>query len=220
MVLKGKNTTIYGNVQFGKNVLIEDNVVIGHPSPAELAGWQQDQENYTSLEELYNARSKAPVIIGDNSIIRSGSVIYSGVVIGDRFDCSHAVTIRESCCIGHHVYVKTSTTIHSRCIIGNNCRLAGSIADRSTIEDNVSTFGTLTHRYARQYTPDMHNDLGPTLHQGCIVGRGAVIIGDVHIGTGAIIAANSTVNFNVPPQSLVVGTLGTAKERKAKAIAG
>lgn len=213
----GKNTVIYGDVRFGRNVLIEDNVVIGHPSPAELAGCLDDLDRYESVEELYRKRSQAPVIIGDNAIIRSGTVIYSGVTIGDNFDCAHNVLIREKCHFGDAVYVKIGTQIFSRCTIGRNCRLAGLIGDNSTIEDDVSSYGLLVHKYAKQYTLDMRNKPvgAPTLHKGCIVARAAVIIGDVHIGEQAYIAASTVVNFDVPPGALITGILGAAKERKA-----
>jgi acetyltransferase-like isoleucine patch superfamily enzyme len=213
-MLQGKNTTIYGNVQFGKNVLLEDNVVIGHPSPAELAGCLDELENYESVEQLYNARSQAPVVIGDNAMIRSGTIIYSGVTIGNNFDCAHGVIIREDCHIGDFVYIKVGTQMLSRCVVGSYCRLAGLIGDNSTIEDHVSSYGLLVHRYARQYTPDMRNDLGPTLHHGCIVGRGAILIGDIHVGENAIVGAATVINFDVPAGSLTVGVKGRIKESK------
>jgi len=218
MVLKGKNTIVYGNVLFGKSVILENNVVIGHPSPQELAGCMEHLEEYSSVDHLYQSRSRQFVKIGDNVIIRSGTVIYSGVTIGNNFDCAHNVLIRETCQIGDHVYVKAYTQIFSRCTIGSHCRLAGLIGDRSTIEDNVSSYGLLVHRYVAQYTPDMHYDIGPTLHRGCIIGRGAVVIGDIHVGEDAYIAANTVVNFDVSPGTLVTGVVGTIKERKAPVL--
>lgn len=208
MILQGKNTVIYGNVRFGSHVLIEDNVVIGHPSAAELHGCLLELHAYASLEQIYMNTSKAPVTIGDHAIIRSGTVIYSGVTIGAHFDCSHHVLIREGCTIGDHVYVKNQTEIMKHVQIGNHCRLAGLIADFSIIGHHVSSFGSLTHRYGHQYS---HFDQGPILHDGCIVGREAVVIGPVHIYERAIVASNALVNFDVPAGSLVIGPKGTIR---------
>ncbi len=216
MLLQGKNTVIYGDVRFGSNVILEDNVVIGHPSAAELQECLSDLQDYASVEQLYASKSKGPVTIGDNAIIRSGTVIYSGVTIGSHFDCSHHVLIRENCTIGDFVYIKAGTVIMKQVRIGNHCRLAGVIGDNSSIADSVSSFGFLSHRYARHYIPEMSKDLGPTLHEGCIVGRGAVLIGDVHVYEQAVVGANTLVNFDIPAGSLVVGTKGHIQERKER----
>src|SRR6266704_2529319 len=133
MLLQGKNTVIYGDVRFGSHVILEDNVVIGHPSAAELQGCLSDLQDYASVEQLYASKSKDPVTIGDNAIIRSGTVIYSGVTIGSHFDCSHNVVIRENCTIGDFVYVKADTVIMKQVRIGSHCRLSGMIGDNSNI---------------------------------------------------------------------------------------
>lgn len=211
MVLRGKNTVIYGDVRFGSNVLIEDNVVIGHPSAAELQGCLSDLHAYASVEELYHTKSRAPVVIGDNAIIRSGTVIYSGVTIGNHFDCGHSVLIREGCTIGDFVYVKSNTEIMKQVRIGNHCRLGGLICDYSIVGNYVSSLGWLTHRYGHQASP---LDQGPILHDGCIVGREATVIGHVHIYERAIVAANALVNFDVPAGSLVTGPKGSIRPNK------
>ena len=54
MLLKGKNALIYGNVQFYPNIIVEDNVVIGHPSASELKDCLLHLDEYKSVEELYS----------------------------------------------------------------------------------------------------------------------------------------------------------------------
>lgn len=208
MLLKGKNTVIYGNTQFSPSILLEDNVVIGHPSASELRDCLLHLDQYEAVEQLYADKSKNTTTIGRNSIIRSGAVIYSGVTIGNNFDCGHNVLIRENVIIGNFVYIKPYTEIMKNVKIGSHCRLAGVIADNSVIADNVSSFGILTHRYEKHYTPDMSQSLGPIVHEGCIIGRGAMLIGGIHIYENSIIGANAVVNFDVPPNSLVVGSKG------------
>lgn len=217
MILKGTTVKLYGNVQLGTNVILEDGVVIGHPSASELQGCLSELQQYESLEELYQSKSQNPTIIGDNTIIRSGTVIYSGVTIGNNFDCAHNVLIRENCTIGDFVYVKASTIIMKQARIGSQCRLSGMICDNSIIADHVSSFGILTHRYAKHYTPDMSSAPGPILHEGCIIGTGAILIEDVHIYEHAVVGANTLVNFNVPSGCLAVGPKGEIHERKGTA---
>lgn len=218
MILKGKTARLYGNVQLGKNVILEDDVVIGHPSAAELQGCLSELEDYESLEALYQSKSINPTVIGDNVIIRSGTIIYSGVTIGNHFDCGHKVLIRENCHIGDFVYIKSDTHVMKGVHIGSSCRIAGLIGDFSTIQDGVNSLGSLVHVHAGIYTSEMSQALGPTLHEGVLVGRGAVVIGDVHIHEGAWIAANATVNFDVLAGSLVVGTKGQIRQRNKEKI--
>ena len=56
-----KNAIIYPNVKLGKNVIVEDFCIIGAP----FKGYKDEE-----------------TIIGDNSIIRSHTVIYAGNKIG------------------------------------------------------------------------------------------------------------------------------------------
>jgi UDP-3-O-[3-hydroxymyristoyl] glucosamine N-acyltransferase len=216
MILKGDNVKLYGNVQVGADVIIEDGVIIGHPDPYELKGCLQHLGEYQTLDHLYASKSQATTIIGNNSIIRSGTVIYSGVTIGNSFDCGHNVLIREKTSIGDFVYLKSNTEIMKNVRVGNHCRIAGVIADNSTIANHVSSFGILTHRYAKHYIPEMSLDPGPTVHDGCIIGRGAVLIGGIHIYERSTIGSNTFINFDVPPDSLVIGTKGFIRTKNGK----
>jgi serine acetyltransferase len=45
----------------------------------------------------------------------------------------------------------------------------------------------------------------PTIEDDVEIGAGAVIVGDITIGRGSFIGANSVVYFDVPPHSRVVG---------------
>lgn len=71
--------TIYDNVQLGDNCIIRDNVVIG-------------ESNYI---ELLNLDDPKTTIIGGNSIIDSGSIIYSNSKFGKKFRVGNNVVIRE-----------------------------------------------------------------------------------------------------------------------------
>ena len=46
---------------------------------------------------------------------------------------------------------------------------------------------------------------GPTLGDRVWVGPGAVITGEVNVGSGAVVAANSLVSGNVPENAVVIG---------------
>ncbi|NDP43126.1 MAG: serine acetyltransferase [Aromatoleum sp.] len=54
--------------------------------------------------------------------------------------------------------------------------------------------------------PDGGSTPGPTLGDGVFVGTGARILGPVHVGANAKIAANSVVVDDVPPDTTVAGS--------------
>ena len=67
---------IHPNVKLGKNCIIEDFVIIGAPPKDYSAG-------------------EIETIIGDDSIIRSHTVIYAGNRIGINFQTGNKENIRE-----------------------------------------------------------------------------------------------------------------------------
>lgn len=79
--------------------------------------------------------------------------------------------------------------IHPRAKIGNGC----------SIYQNVTVGGN--------GKPDAFNGV-PEIGDNVFIGAGAVLIGPIKIGKGAVIGANSVVNFDVPANAIVVGSLG------------
>lgn len=80
---------------------------------------------------------------------------------------------------------------HHGCVILN----AKSIGSDVHIRHNT-TLGV-----ARIAEPDMR----PTIGSGVEIGVGACVLGDVHVGEGAVIGANATIVKDVKPWSVVVG---------------
>ena len=60
-----------------------------------------------------------PVVLGDHVTIRSGSVIYADVSVGEDCQTGHNVMIREKTSIGSHVVVGTNTVIDGHVDIGD-----------------------------------------------------------------------------------------------------
>jgi UDP-3-O-[3-hydroxymyristoyl] glucosamine N-acyltransferase len=75
----GNYCTIYDNVEIKSNSIIEDYCTIGYP---------------TALSE------GRPLVIGNNSLIRSYSIFYEGSVFGDNLTTGHRVTVREKTIAG------------------------------------------------------------------------------------------------------------------------
>lgn len=74
--------------------------------------------------------------------------------------------------------------LHHRVVIGKNCDLSHQVT--------IGTAGL-----GRNGVPRIGDEVS--------IGAGAVLIGDIEIGEGAHIAANSLVNRDVPPRATVMG---------------
>ncbi|KPJ72623.1 hypothetical protein AMJ52_05720, partial [candidate division TA06 bacterium DG_78] len=103
---------IYRNVKLGKNIIIQDDVFIGLPS----------REFLSKTEKEWPA-----TIIGDSAVIRSGTNIYCGVEIGDRFQTGHNVLIRENTVIGSNVRIGTNSIIDGKTVIGSNVNMQSMV---------------------------------------------------------------------------------------------
>ena len=86
------NTIIRSNANIGDNSFIGSNCIIGE--------YLMDY----CLDKKFHEH---PLYIGDNALIRSGSILYAGSVIGNNFQTGHQVTIREKAEIGNNVSIGT-----------------------------------------------------------------------------------------------------------------
>jgi serine O-acetyltransferase len=89
--------------------------------------------------------------------------------------------------IGKGLYIAHfgNVVVHADAILGDNCNLTHGI-----------TIGR-TNRGRRKGCPTIGNRVW--------VGTGAVIVGKIIVGDNVLIAPNAYVNFDVPPNSIVLG---------------
>ena len=155
----------------------------------------------------YAPNSKPPVI-GRNHTIRSNSIIYNDVVIGDNFRTGHNVVIRENTNIGDDVLIGTNTVIEGNVIIGNDVSIQSNvyIPTNSVIEDNVF-IGPCACFTNDKYPVRINYELqGPKVRRGASIGGNTTFLSNVEIGEGAIVAAGAIVIHSVPPFYLAIGT--------------
>ncbi|NIO21593.1 MAG: N-acetyltransferase [Candidatus Aenigmarchaeota archaeon] len=144
--------------------------------------------------------------IGENSIIRSGTVIYSGVEIGKKLTTGHNVLIRENTTIGDEVLIGTNATIDGDCRIGNKVKIqTGAYIPRNTIiEDGafLGPFCVLTNDKHMEYGAKLE---GPTIKKGAKIGANATILPGVVVGENAMVGAGAVVAKDVKSGDVVVG---------------
>jgi acetyltransferase-like isoleucine patch superfamily enzyme len=176
-----KGISGYRNLIIGDNYDIQDDVILGSSHDGQ-------------------------VIIGDNALIRSGSIIYSNVKIGNRFRTGHRVLVRENSEIGDDVLIGTNSVIDGNCKLGNNISVqtGAYITAYTTIEDNVFV-GPRVVTTNDKYMSYGAKLTGPTIKRGARIGANATILPAVVIGEGAVVGSGSVVTKNVPTGAMVIG---------------
>ncbi|MCD4785658.1 MAG: N-acetyltransferase [Candidatus Eremiobacteraeota bacterium] len=147
--------------------------------------------------------------VGNDAVIRAGSIIYGGSVIGENLETGHGAVIREENRIGDGLRIWNNSTIDYGCFIGNNVKIHCNvyIAQFTTIEDDV--FLAPGVMVANDFHPLCSRCMkGPTIKKGARIGMNVTILPRVIIGEKSLIAAGAVVTGDVPPCSVVVGNPG------------
>lgn len=230
--LIGNNSFVGKNVVFGKNVeiksncIIEDNAIIGNNVTIDsntiirsdvrlgdngyvganciIGEYQMDY----IIDRKYH---KHELNIGNDAIIRSGSIIYSGSSIGDNFQTGHQVTIREESEIGNNVSIGTLSDIQGHCKIGNYVRLHSNvhIGMASKVDDCVWIFPYVV--LTNDPTPPSENMSGCHIHSFAIIATNAILLPGVEVMNDALIGAGAIVTKKVNEYEVILGNPGKAK---------
>jgi len=175
----------YENAEIGENTIIEENVIVGmkyHPECGKA-------------------------VIGENSILRAGTIIYGDVKTGKYFQSGHHTVIRGRVEMGDFCTVTNGSVIEGMVKMGNSVRLMSHVyvASRTVFGNRVICGPGVT------FLNDKRPGRGPGMAKGAFVeddvmiGGGCVILPGVRIGERSFIAAGAVVTKDVPPRSMVMG---------------
>jgi acetyltransferase-like isoleucine patch superfamily enzyme len=180
----------YGINTVGKGAQIFEPVTLGFPSRDKMG-----QTGFTGT------------MIGKNAVIRSGTIIYCDVIIGDNFQSGHNVMIREKTTIGNRVAIGTSAVIEGNTIIGDEVSLQSMVyIPTDTVIGNNVFIGPNTVLTNDRYPPTRIGGLkGPQIRDGAAIGANATLLPGVCIGEGALVAAGAIVTRDVPARMLAIG---------------
>lgn len=189
-VAKARNCTLYPGVQVGSHVHIGDYAVLGVPFGGRPLG-------------------ELKTIIGHGAVIRSHTLIYAGVVIGDRFTADHSVTIHEHAEIGEHVKIGPHSVVGGHVRIGDNVLIESGvfIAERSTLEEGcwIGPNVVLANTPSPEPLAPGEGVPGPTVGSNAKIGANATLLPGIIVGSDALVAAGAVVVENVPDGSVAVG---------------
>ncbi len=154
-------------------------------------------------------KAKKILAIGQNSILRPFTTIYSGTVIGNYFQCGQGVSIREANIIGDHVSIGTNSVIEFDNVVGHHTRIhSGCFLEMCHI-GNYVFIGPNT-----VFTDDPHPMNCPS-YRDCLkgarvmdkarIGANSTILPGITIGYNSLVGAGSVVTKDVPDNAVVAG---------------
>lgn len=204
----GHNCIIEDNVSIGDNAFIDSNTIIRRGvkiADHAFIGANCIIGEYWMDFCLDRKPHDHPLVIGENALIRSGSIIYAGSVIGNNFQTGHQVTIREKADIGNNVSIGTLSDIQGNCKLGNYVRLHSNvhIGQLSTIDDFVWIYPYVV--LTNDPTPPSNEFVGVHIHSFAIVATGSIIMPGLDIGQDSLIGAGAIVTKSVEPYAVAVG---------------
>jgi acetyltransferase-like isoleucine patch superfamily enzyme len=196
-VLIDSNATIYGPVELGERTYVGPNCVVGFPELSEL----RKLMNKTTLPR------KLPTVVGDNCIIRSGTVLYSNVKAGSDVSFGHNVLVREGVTIGEHTKIGTNVVIDGKSSIGSHVSIQTGVylCTYSTVEDSSFLGPCCVFTNDKYVAQKPFKLIGPTVKRGASVGANALLFPGITVGEGAVIGSQAMVNSDVPPRAIFVG---------------
>lgn len=189
----GHNVTIGAFCIIHDNVELSDNCVIG---------------SYSELGLITPLANVNQLFIGEGSVIRSHSVIYTGSIIEEGFSTGHHVTVRENSLIGNNVQLGSRGDIQGDCSIGDYTKMHADVhvGKFSKIGSYVWLFPEVL--LTNDPTPPSENLQGVTIGDFAVLAAKVLVLPGVNIQKDAVIAAASVVKTDVPEGKLFSGNPG------------
>lgn len=179
---------IHANVEIGRGTIVEEGAIVGQPPRGHAPG-------------------EIVTIIGAGGVIRSGTVIYAGAIIGDGFNAGHGAVIRESnrigdrCSVGTNAVLEPGNTVGSDTRIHSQCFLEHvKLGERVFLGPGV-VFTDDPHPMCPRYLDCV---LGATVGNDVSIGGNATILPGIKIGAGSLVGAGAVVIRDVE-EGVVVG---------------
>ncbi len=196
--LIGHGVIIHPGVQMGRNVRVDDHTIIGKQPMRAANSIMKAQDNLP------------PTRIGDDCIIGTAAIIYTGCEIGQRVLVADYASVRENSKVGDYTIVGRGVTVENYCTVGRYCKLETEsyITAYSILEDRVFIAPGVTtsnDNFTGRTEERFKHFKGITVRKGGRVGVGTVVLPGKIIGPDALVAGGSVVTRDVPAKKIVRG---------------
>lgn len=147
--------------------------------------------------------------IGARARLRSGTVLYEGTRIGDRFQTGHHVVVREDALIGDDVSVWSNSVIDYGCVIGDKVKIHCNcyVAQFTEIQEGafLGPGVVLTNDLYPGRVDSAEALSGPLIGARAHIGGNVTVLPFVTIGPGALIGAGSIVTRDIQAGMVAYG---------------
>jgi acyl-[acyl carrier protein]--UDP-N-acetylglucosamine O-acyltransferase len=190
------NAQVPNSVKVGPFSIIHDNVFIGEDS---------NIGSYCEIGIKNAVNSDQELRIGSNALIRSHTVMYSGSSFANFLETGHHVSLRERIQAGENLRVGSYSDLQGDIELGQYVRLHSNVhlGKQTKIGNFVWIFPFVVT--TNDPTPPSNVVKGCSIHDFAVIATGSILIPGVTVGENSLVGANSTVNRNVAPFSVVVG---------------
>jgi len=192
-----KRSQIGNNVRIGNYCIIHDDVII-HDNV--------EIEDYCTIGYPTPSADGLPLVISNNSHIRSYSLLYQGSVFGENLKTGHRIMVREKTIAGKDLQIGSFCDIEGHSEIGHHVRLHSNvhIGQKSKIHNFVWIYPYVV------LTNDPHPPSegfieGPEIFDYSVLATMSCILPGVKVGRHALVAAHSLVNRDVKENTVVAG---------------
>jgi acetyltransferase-like isoleucine patch superfamily enzyme len=183
--------------------IIGNHCIIGHPSKLQL---QKTDFSATSPKVTDFIVKESVTRIGEGSIIRSGSTIYTHVIVGKKLRTGHNVLIREHVTIGDNCIVGTQAILDGYIKVGNKSMIQSQCYIAQSVRIGNGVFIAPGCIFLDNKKIILGQGLeGPTVEDYVRISAGTKILSGMTIGKYALIGAGSVVTKDIPSKAIAYG---------------
>lgn len=149
----------------------------------------------------------SPLVIGDDSLIRSHSVFYESSTLGAGLVTGHHVCVREMTIAGVGLQIGSATDIQGNCTIGDYVRTHRGvhIGKLSVVGNYVWLYPDVLLTNDPNPPSDENNFQGVRIGDFTVIAAKSTLLPGVEIGRYVLVAAQSLVGVNIPDHKLASG---------------
>jgi acetyltransferase-like isoleucine patch superfamily enzyme len=191
---------VLGPSEIGAGTRLGLNVIIGYPRRSKFQGLKTNSEPVELLDGISDGSR-----VGRECVLRAGSALYEGAILGDRVSTGHNVLVREDSSVGEGSTLGTGTQLDGKVSIGRDCSIQSLVYLPVLTEVGSGTFIGPNVVVTNDKYPPSKRLVGVKIGEKCVIGANSTLMASVVIGGGSVVAAGSVVTKDVPRNVVVKG---------------